>query len=145
MNEKMRCGVLCGRRGQAVVEFALILPLFLLLVFGALEFGRAYYDLHLLITAAREGGREASLPGTTEADVQATVDSFLTGAGLAGSWTAVPLAYDQSGTEIPLASAQEGDTVRVTVTYDFTVLVGSLLPGFTNTVQLRGRCAFRHE
>ncbi len=134
-------------RGQALVEFALVLPVFVLLVFGALEFGRAYYDMHLLTSAAREGARTGSLPDKLESDVQSTVDDFLTRVGLNGTWTTSVTVEDESGTQRPggLADAIEGDLVFVTVSYDFRVLVGSLLPGFSGTVALRGRCAFRHE
>ena len=50
-----------GRRGQALVEFALVLPLVLLLVVGMLEFARAW-NLHQTMTdAVREGARRAVL------------------------------------------------------------------------------------
>jgi Flp pilus assembly protein TadG len=41
--------------GQAVIEFALVLPFLLLIVIGALEFGRVYYAKIVLTNAAREG------------------------------------------------------------------------------------------
>jgi len=44
-----------------------------------------------------------------------------------------------------LAAAIEGDRVYVTVNYDFHVLTGRMLPGFTGTVQLHGKCVMRHE
>jgi hypothetical protein len=48
-----------NRRGQALVEFALVLPLILLLVVGMLEFARAW-NLHQTLTdAVREGARRA--------------------------------------------------------------------------------------
>jgi Flp pilus assembly protein TadG len=50
-----------GHRGQAMVEFALILPVFLLVVVGMLEFSRAW-NLHQVMTdAAREGARRMVL------------------------------------------------------------------------------------
>jgi Flp pilus assembly protein TadG len=129
-----------------VVEFALVLPVFILLVFGAIEFGRAYYDLHLLTNAAREGARRGSLPNQLEADVTDAVEDFLVNVGLGGTWGTTVTTTDAEGTErASLADAQEGDQVSVTVSYDFEVLTGALLPGFSGTVQLRGRCAFRHE
>jgi TadE-like protein len=59
----------CARRrrdrGQAMVEFALILPVFLLLVVGMLEFARAW-NLHQVMTdAAREGARRLVLNADT--------------------------------------------------------------------------------
>jgi hypothetical protein len=50
-----------NRKGQALIEFALILPLVLLLVVGMLEFARAW-NLHQVMTdAVREGARRAVL------------------------------------------------------------------------------------
>jgi Flp pilus assembly protein TadG len=47
-------------RGTAVVEFALVLPLLLLLVFMLIDATRAFYTLNSLVSAAREGARYAS-------------------------------------------------------------------------------------
>lgn len=48
-------------RGAAMVEFAIIAPLLLLLVFGIIEFGRAYNAQNTLTHAAREGAREYAI------------------------------------------------------------------------------------
>jgi Flp pilus assembly protein TadG len=47
------------RRGQALVEFALIIPLFLLLLVGIFDLGRAVFAYNTLTNAAREGARIA--------------------------------------------------------------------------------------
>jgi Flp pilus assembly protein TadG len=135
------------RGGQAVVEFALILPIFVLLVFAAIEFGRAYYDLHLLTTAAREGARTGSLAGKIESDVEGAVNDFLTGAALAGSWSTTTAVTQPDGTPRAngLVDALEGDRVAVTVQYDFDVLTGRIIPGFSGTIQMDQQCVYRHE
>jgi Flp pilus assembly protein TadG len=135
------------RGGQAVVEFALILPVFVLLVFAAIEFGRAYYDMHLLTTAAREGARMGSLAGKVETDVQAAVNDFLNGAGLAGTWATATVVTQPDGSARSggLAAALEGDRIAVTVQYDFTVLSGRIIPGFSGTIQMDQQCVYRHE
>lgn len=46
-------------RGQALVEFALIFPVFILLLFGILDLGRAIYAYNTVADAAREGARVA--------------------------------------------------------------------------------------
>lgn len=46
-------------RGAAAVEFALVLPLLLLVVGGVVDFGRALYTNVILTNAAREGARAA--------------------------------------------------------------------------------------
>jgi Flp pilus assembly protein TadG len=53
------------RQGQALVEFALIVPIFLLLVLGVFEFGRAWNVYQVLTDAAREGARTAVLARST--------------------------------------------------------------------------------
>jgi Flp pilus assembly protein TadG len=58
-----------NRKGQAAVELALVLPVFLLLVVGMLEFARAW-NLHQTITdAVREGARRALIADTPPAPV----------------------------------------------------------------------------
>lgn len=65
--------------GAAVVEFALVVPLMFLLVFGALSFARAYQRLNVLTGALREGVRAgAALDGTTIANVQDTARAHMT-------------------------------------------------------------------
>jgi Flp pilus assembly protein TadG len=49
-------------RGQSMVEFALLLPIFLTMVFGIIEFSRAWGAKHGLTIAAREGARILMLP-----------------------------------------------------------------------------------
>ena len=50
-----------GHRGQGLVEFALVIPLFLLLIFGLIDVGRLVYMDSVLSQAAREGARTASV------------------------------------------------------------------------------------
>lgn len=56
-----------GQRGQTIVEFALVAPLFFLLIFGVIDFGRLFYTQMTLQHALREAGRFAvtgrRLPG----------------------------------------------------------------------------------
>lgn len=58
------------RRGQGLVEFALVLPIFLLLIFGVIDGGRYVYVNSTLSNAAREGARlgsvEASWRGSAD-------------------------------------------------------------------------------
>ena len=72
-----------GQRSQALIEFALVSPVLLLLVFGIIDIGRAVFYFDTVNHAAREGARVAvrasnSLP--TNADVLAIVTSQLIGA-----------------------------------------------------------------
>ena len=72
-----------GQRSQALIEFALISPVLLLLVFGIIDIGRAVFYYDTLAHAAREGAREAvsaSTPLPTDASVLAAVTQQLVGA-----------------------------------------------------------------
>lgn len=68
--------------GAELIEFALVLPVMLLVVMGIIDFGLLFQRYQVITNAAREGARVAILPGYTDADVQARVAQFLTAAGL---------------------------------------------------------------
>lgn len=53
-----------SEQGQALVEMALVLPLFFLLLFGVIEMGRIGYSYITVSHAAREGGRVATIGGS---------------------------------------------------------------------------------
>ena len=59
-------------RGAELVEFALVLPFLLLLVGGAIEFGRAFYTYHILSKAVRDGARYLA---TSQISSSGTIDS----------------------------------------------------------------------
>jgi Flp pilus assembly pilin Flp len=71
-------------RGAALVEFALILPLLIVLVFGIVQFSIAYNRVQGLHAAAREGARLASLPQTTQSEITDRITSALDGVPLSG-------------------------------------------------------------
>jgi Flp pilus assembly protein TadG len=54
-----------GEKGNSIVEFALTLPILLLVIFGVIHFGRAIMTTNILYTAAREGARAAAIDTTT--------------------------------------------------------------------------------
>jgi Flp pilus assembly protein TadG len=71
--------------GAAAVEFALIVGLLAILVFGLLEFGLAFWQVQNLRAAAREGARVAAVRGD-DADVRdAMVDASV--GSLSGGWS----------------------------------------------------------
>ena len=80
--------------GSVVIEFALLVPIFFLVIFVIIDFSRAYYQLNTINSALREGAREASVirwNSTAVADcpstaacitrVRATVHRFSTSFG----------------------------------------------------------------
>ena len=95
-----------GDRGAALVEFALVLPLLILLVFGTIEFSRGYHARSSLGHAARESVRVVALgSGDPVATAQAAAPN------LNGALIGVNVAPD------PCIA---GDPVTVTLTYDHT-------------------------
>ena len=56
------------QKGQALVEFALIVPFFLLLVFGIIYSGMLFYDYSTLSNVARSAAREKAITETASND-----------------------------------------------------------------------------
>jgi len=115
------------QRGQSLVEFALIAPLFLLLVFGIVDFGIAFYSWITITNAAREGARLGAVQGT-EAEITSRVnaatdhldpadlDILVTNAeGPPGEAVSVEIDYDYN-LVTPLAGILGLDTVNISST-----------------------------
>jgi Flp pilus assembly protein TadG len=65
--------------GAAVVEFALLVPMLVVLVFGIVQFSIAWDRQQALHAAAREGARLGALPATTQTQIQSRVTNALDG------------------------------------------------------------------
>jgi Flp pilus assembly protein TadG len=127
-------------RGAAAIEFALVLPLLIVLVFGIVEFSIAYNHKQGLHAAAREGARLASLPTSTQADIQDRVNSALQGV-ISGTPT-ITISVAGDSTVDPPCQDHIGDTVVVTVSAPFDLdipLWGS------EALTLTGKGEFRCE
>ena len=124
------------RRGIAAVEFALVLPVLLMLMFGIIEMGMAWYYKQMLVNASREGARVGILSDTgSSSDVSTYVSNVLDGGGY-------PAAYSVSSSGV---GGSRGDlvTVRINSSYDFPVL-SSLIPAI-GSVNLEAVTVMRHE
>jgi Flp pilus assembly protein TadG len=121
-------------RGQALVEFAIVLPVFFLLVAGMFDLGLGIYSDLTLVNAAREGARLGVIdPGNTsaiEARVRAMADN-LDHAKL-DIEVACERASGGSFTSCSDPQWQPGDATRVTVSYEYTTffpfLFGTEIP-----------------
>ncbi|MGE5589961.1 MAG: TadE/TadG family type IV pilus assembly protein [Bacillota bacterium] len=113
------------QRGQSVVEFALVVPILLLLVLGIMEFGRAYSTNLSLQNAVREGARLA-VTGSTDAQVVQRVRD-----------AAPTLDPVRLSVTVSPSTRRQGDNVTVTASYDFHYIVPfiSELTGATSTFQ----------
>jgi len=112
--DKQRGFPIKHRRGAALVEFALVSTLLLMLVFGMIDFGLAFSDLLALNQIAREAARSAALGGSAQAAVT--------------DWAGrLHLKTEQ----IQVTSTVEGTTtdprVVVTLTYPHQWISGKLL------------------
>ena len=68
-----------NQNGAAVVEFAVVLPLLLLIVFGIIEFGFLMYNQAMLTNASREGARAgivARSPRRSTAEIRTIVQTY---------------------------------------------------------------------
>ncbi|MGI9607924.1 MAG: TadE/TadG family type IV pilus assembly protein [Acidimicrobiales bacterium] len=74
-------------RGAVAAEFALLIPVFLILIFGMIELGLAFQRKEVVNAAAREGARIAALPSTTTADACNRVNASLAGTSFTGAPT----------------------------------------------------------
>jgi Flp pilus assembly protein TadG len=113
--------------GQALAEFALVAPIFFLMLFAIIDFGRYVYYVQILNNAAREGARYAivhgdlGLPSTGPPDdasgaaVKSTVRNYLVGVIDAGALTI--------GATWPAGTNLRGNLVTVQVDYQFRSVI----------------------
>jgi Flp pilus assembly protein TadG len=127
--------------GQALIEFALVLPVLLIMIVGIIEFGRAW-NLHQVLTdAAREGARKAAISNAsiTQDSVINTVKTALS-LGKAN--------YNHATITTPGWDGLQGTpvTVNVSLPYRFTFF-GALIGWATGarTITLRTSFTMRNE
>ncbi len=130
------------RRAAATVEFAVVVPVFFLLVFGLVEFGRAIMVAETVNNAARAGCRTGALLGRTNSDVQAAVNTVLNGAGLPDCTPTVEVNGDST---INASTAVAGDSIGVTVTANYDQVSWLPLNRFLNGVTLKSKVVMRRE
>ena len=132
-----------GRRdGQSLVEFAVVLPVFLLILAGILDFGLGLYSQMTIINASREGARLGVVEPGNVAAVDARVKAMTT--GLDQSQLTVTITCERpSGSSFVSCGSpqwQSGDAVVVKVDYDYRMLwplaLGNSLD-LSSTVQMR--------
>lgn len=127
------------QQGVAAVEFALVLPLLLMLIFGVIDFGLAMYAKGLITNASQEGVRFAAiyrLNPLTVVDIQTHVQSYLQAAGFND-----PVTVTVSG-----AGGPSGSPLSVRVDYAYHLLtLPDLVPGFTGNLQLSTETVRRLE
>jgi Flp pilus assembly protein TadG len=126
--------ILKDEKGQNIVEFALVVPLLFLLVFGIAEYGRAWMTRNILTGAAREAVRIAVVPNATPGAAEARANQILASAGI----TSATVNVIDNGTSF--------GNVTATVSYNFPLVVVGFLPGLDNsTIPLSSTTTMRRE
>lgn len=126
-----------GERGQAMVEFALVLPVLVLFLCGIIDFGWIFYNQIAINNGCREGARYAVIHYYQEdwATLQSKTDTYVNQSIVGVTPDSIGLALGGAGS----------DSLTVTVDKDVTVLTGvtSLLIG--NDVNLTASSTMRIE
>ena len=136
MRLAFRSAVKRGRRserGAVAVEFAILLPVFLLLAFGICDFGHAYYMKQVVTNASRDGARYGSLYSTALPNTfSPTISAWVTSKYASVLPADANLQVTPGGTGYTSGTTGDDISVQVTATKHWWV-VGSLIPGLGAT------------
>lgn len=133
------------RLGAAAVEMALVLPVFVTVILGIIEIGRAVMVGQLVTSAAHEAARAAVLDGSTNSSVSDVATSFLqSSAGVSAGNVTVTISVSSGSAGNQVANAAQNDLITVTVSVPFAT-VSYLPPSYMAGKSLSATCAMRHE
>ena len=114
-----------SEKGQSLVEFALILPLLVLLLLAIIDFGRVFHVYLTMDHAGREAARAASI-GKDNAAIKTVAVTDASTIGLTDSQVAIN----------PEGSRPTGTDVKITITYPvsfLTPMIGNIIGPLTLT------------
>lgn len=126
--------------GAALVEFALVVPILLILVFGIIEFGLAFNDYIAVRNGSREGARVAVVNdvnnapsctisgGIVSPPAAPTGASDATNAVVCKTKDRIGLDQSQVKVKVSISGYSIGDTVTVCASYPVTSISGILAP-----------------
>ena len=134
-----------NQNGAAIVEFAVLLPLLILFVFGIIEFGTLLYDQQILTNASREGARAGIVqqnprvdPASIDNVVQTYCSNYLITFGNTNSPITTLTGYN--------SNAVFGQDLKVTVTYNYQFLViPNFVPGLNSLRTMMAETLMRYE
>jgi len=124
------------RLGAAVTEFAIVAPVFFMMVVGFIEFGRALMVQQVLINASRVGARQAITTGATQSEVTSSVEDYTESLAVPG----VNVSVSPSPTD-----ADPGDPITVTASVDFNEVSWMASPWFLGGATLSASSEMRKE
>lgn len=120
------------RRGAAAVEFAVVAPWLLFIIFGAIEIGRAVMVAQIVTNASREGARLAVVGDQTVDGVKDWVEQYLQNAGITPTAAAIEVTNQATtggafATTTDLGAVARGLGVRVEIAVNYGQV--SWIPG----------------
>jgi Flp pilus assembly protein TadG len=127
-------------RGQSLAEFAIVAPVFFLLVAGVIQFGIIFWGQNSLNQVARDTGRWAATlqtcdPGTATPQIVATANAIAAQSSLigyaTGSWTSptnVIVSWNTVSGTCPPSGNQNVSFVRITINHQVPIFF-PLIPG----------------
>ncbi len=124
------------------MEFAIVAPVFFLLIFGMIEYGRMIMVQQVITNASREGARMAVLDGSRTSEVEDRVRSYLTNSSIDPTHADID-AY-ANGT-MALENAGFGDPVTVSVSIPFTEVSWLPSPMYLGGKTLTATTVMRRE
>jgi Flp pilus assembly protein TadG len=138
-------------RGASAVEFAIILPLLVLLVFGIVELSLALYDQAMITNASREGARAGIVyrdPAVTNAEIASVVNNYLGRHLITLGGKKSPSGDSVTGATVIVqrTGVSPGGDLRVTVGYTYSFLVlPQFTPGLGQGINLTAETVMRME
>ena len=120
---KSRKGAFFNDSGAAAVEFALILPLLLILIIGLIDFGRMGFTQVSVTSASREGARYSSLYSSGLSSTQLITDFVQTSSPLTAKVSQLDSAGVLTVTSSMCSSTQSGENTSVVVSTNFKWLL----------------------
>lgn len=116
-----------GRRGQGLVEFALILPVFMLILGGVIQFGITFWGQNTLNQIVRDAGRYAATVKDCDAatidDIRTKTQALEAQTPFAGTYGAVTVTLPAAGSSVQCPPLSNADVVWVSIRADATVPV----------------------
>lgn len=112
-----------GRResGQSLIELVLVLPILLLVLFGTLEFAKAWRTYQVVTNAAREGARHAVTRDSNETEVRERVEDRLLAGDLDPTLATINLGICSEGGTTTACTGRP-DTVEVAYPFQFRMI-----------------------
>jgi len=149
--------IIKDQNGATVIEFALVLPLLMVFVFGIIEFSLLSYNKAMITQASRAGARAGIVYAGTRPDntaIENVVNNYRNKLITFGSGTPpepqIIRKDKDGGTITDLTDVASGSSLTVTVSYTYTFLVFpnliELIKGsFVNTIDLSATTVMRYE